>query len=191
MHLRQAIIWSLLTALLAAALVGLVLVFVGGQDDVLKVLLSVLIFAGVLVLALPAQLHPRPWLQVAVGALCAADAVIAWVLIWGAGDSAAADALGRTAGMITALLVVVGVALVLTAMVRGPHLRPSRIAAWVSHATGAALLVMVWLLILTDGEVPLPGRVVAGIAIIYVASSLTAMLVTLMRRYRVVPREPG
>lgn len=190
MRIRQAIIWALLTALLAAALTGLVLVFVGGQDDVLKVLLSVLVFAGSLVLALPAQLHPRPWLQVAVGTLCAADAVIAWVLIWFAGDSAAADALGRTAGMITALLVVLGVALLITAMVQGPRLRPARIAAWVSHGTGAALLVMVWMLILTDAEVPLPGRVVGGIAIIYVAASLTAILVTLMRRYRVVPRDP-
>jgi hypothetical protein len=49
---------------------------------------------------------------------------------------------------------------------------------------------MVWSAILTDGEVLPPARVVAGVAIIYVTSSLVAMLIALMRRYTVVPRDP-
>jgi hypothetical protein len=171
MRIRNAIVWALLVALLAAAATGLVLLFIGGQEDVLKVLLSVLVFAAAMVLALPAHLHPLPWLQMATGGL----AIIP---------------LGRTAGMITALLVVLGVALVVLAMVRGPRLRPARVAARVSHITGIALLAMVWAAILTDGEALPPARIVAGIAIIYVTSSLVAMLIALMRRYTLVPRDP-
>jgi hypothetical protein len=190
MEIRRTIAWALLIALLAAAATGLVLLFIGGQDDVLKVLLSVLVFAGALVLALPAQLHPLPWLQVATGALCLAAAVLAWTAIWLPEDSGAGDALGRSIGMIGALLVVLGVALVVLAMVRGPHLRAAHVAAWVSHLTGIAMLGMVWSAILTDGEALPPGRVVGGVAIIYVTSSLVAMLIALMRRYKVVPRDP-
>jgi hypothetical protein len=190
MEIRRTIAWALLIALLAAAATGLVLLFIGGQDDVLRVLLSVLVFAGALVLALPAQLHAISWLQMATGALCLAAAVLAWTAIWLPADSGAGDQLGRSIGMIGALLVVLGVALVVVAMVRGPHLRPARVAAWASHLTGIALLGMVWAAILTDGEALPPGRIVGGIAIIYVTSSLVAMLIALMRRYKVVPRDP-
>lgn len=182
------VIWALLASLMAAALTGLVLVFIGGQDDVVRVLLSVLVFAGALVLALPAFLHAATVVQAGVGLLAGACAVLWWVVIWMPGDAAPADAIAKTGGMLLALLVVLGVALLLLAMVRGPRLRPARIAMWVSHATGLALLGMIWALIVSDGDVPLPGRVVGGIAIIYVTSSLTAILVTLMRRYAVVRR---
>lgn len=190
MRIRNAIVWALLVALLAAAATGLVLLFIGGQEDVLKVLLSVLVFAAAMVLALPAHLHPLPWLQMATGGLAIIDAALMWSIIWMNGDSEAGVPLGRTAGMITALLVVLGVALVVLAMVRGPRLRPARVAARVSHITGIALLAMVWAAILTDGEALPPARIVAGIAIIYVTSSLVAMLIALMRRYTLVPREP-
>ena len=109
----------------------------------------------------------------ATGGLAIIDAALMWSIIWMNGDSEAGVPLGRTAGMITALLVVLGVALVVLAMVRGPRLRPARVAAWVSHITGIALL-----------------GIVAGIAIIYVTSSLVAMLIALMRRYTLVPRDP-
>jgi hypothetical protein len=188
--IRRTTVWALLVALLAAAATGLVLLFIGGQDDVLKVLLSVLVFAGAMVLALPAQLHPVPWLQVATGALCLVTAALMWTVIWLPEDAGASDALGRTVGMIGVLLVVLGVALVVLAMVRGPRLRPARVAAWVSHVTGIALLGIVWAAILTDGEALPPGRIVGGIAIIYVTTSLVAMLIALMRRYKVVARDP-
>lgn len=190
MKIRRTLVWALLVALLAAAATGLVLLFVGGQDDVLKVLLSVLVFAGTLVLALPAHLHPIPWLQVATGVLSLVAAALTWALIWLPVDPGVGDVFGRVVGMIGTLLVVLGVALVVIAMVRGPHLRPARVAAWVSHLTGIAMLAMVWSAILTDGAVLPPARVVAGVAIIYVTSSLMAMLIALMRRYTVVPRDP-
>ncbi|MSO44810.1 MAG: hypothetical protein EXQ74_05850 [Thermoleophilia bacterium] len=189
--IRQIIVWALLVALLTAALTGLVLLFIGGHDDVLKVLLSVLIFAGALVLTLPAQIHQPVWVQVGTAALCGADAVLAWILIWLPVGSGTGVAIGRGAGMITALLIVVGVALLVRAMVLGPGLRAARAAAWVSHSTGITLLAMVWVAILSDGEVTAPGRVVAGLAIIYITSSLVAILIALMRRYTVVPRELG
>ncbi len=190
MRIRRAIVWALLVALLAAAATGLVLLFLGGQDDVLKVLLSVLVFAGAMVLALPAQLHQVPWLQLSTGVLCLVAVALTWTAIWTPEDSGTIEAIGKTVGMITALLVVLGMALVVLAMVQGPGLRPARVAAWVSYPTGIALLGMVWAAILTDGEALPPGRIVGGIAIIYVTSSLVAMLIALMRRYKVVPRDP-
>ena len=186
---RARILWTLLGALLAAAVMGLVLLVVGGQEDVLRVLVTVLVFAGALVLAVPGYLHPSTRLQISTSALCALDAVVAWVLIWMPGSWDAADWVGRTAGLITALLVIGDVALILLLMVRGPRLRAARVAMWISHVTGAALLMIVWLAILTDGETTPPARIIGGLAIIYIATSLSAILISVIRRYKIVPRD--
>ena len=185
---RARVLWTLLGALLAAAVMGLVLLVVGGQDDVLRVLLTVLVFAGALVLAVPGFLHPSVRLQAVTSTLCAICALVAWVLIWMPGSWEAADWVGRSAGLIVALLVIGDVALILLLMVRGPGLRPARIAMWISHVTGAALLVIVWLAILTDGETAPPARITGGLAIIYIATSLSAILISVIRRYKIVPR---
>lgn len=189
MPLRTRILWALLVALGAAAILGLVVLFIGGQDQVLKLLLSVLVFAAVLALALPSQLHAPAIVRGLMATLCVADGIIVWVLVWGAEQSSVADALGRAAGMITVLLVVANVALMIWQMVRGPRLRPARIAMWVSHVTGLGLLAIAWEMILTDADPAPPARVTGGIAIIYVAASLGAILIALMRRYKVVPRD--
>jgi hypothetical protein len=46
---------------------------------------------------------------------------------------------------------------------------------------------LVWAMILTDGEA-LPARVLAGVAIIYAATALGALVLALMRSYAVVRR---
>lgn len=182
-------LWALLVLLGAAALIGLGIVFAGAADEVVQLLLSVLVLAGALLLALPAELHPWPAVRGAVMALAVLDAVLAWLLIWMPEVEGTTDWIARSAAVITTLLVAVAVALTVLRVVRGPRMTLARVVAWVSHATGLVLVVMVWMKILSDGEAGPPDRIIAGLAIIYAASSLGAVLIGLLRRFTVVPRE--
>lgn len=180
---------ALLIVLAIAALVGLGIVFAGPEDIVMRVLGSVMVLGGALLLSLPAALAPRRWLQIGMGALVGVDAVLTWVLIWTPEGANAPDAVGKASAMIVTLLIVLAVGVVLERITRGPRLRLPRRIAWVGAVAGAALLGMIWAMILTDGDADIPARFMAGVGIIYAAASLGALVLALMRSYSIVRRD--
>lgn len=175
---------ALLVVLVVAALIGLGIVFVGANDTITQALLSVLVLGAACLFAVAAALAPRPRLLWSLIAVIAIEAIVVWVIIW---MPSPPDALGRAAGMLALLLVVATAAVVLSRVVAGPDLRLPRIVARVAHVAGVVFLAMGWAMILTDGEA-LPGRVLAGVAIIYATSALAAVVIALMRSYTVVRR---
>ncbi len=175
---------ALLVVLIIAALIGLGIVFAGGDDTVTRALISVLVLGAAFLLAVPAALSPRPALLWSMVTLTAIEAVLVWILIW---TSNPAEGLGRAVLMIAVLLVIAAVAIVLIRAVTGPNLRLPRIVSYVSDVTGLIFLGMAWPMILTDGDA-IPGRVLAGVAIIYATSTLAALVIALMRNYTVVRR---
>ncbi len=186
--LMRYLLRVLLVALGVAALVGLGIVFLGPGDAVTRVLLSVLVLGGAMLLAMPAVLAPAVWLRIGMGVLVGADAVLAWVMIWIPDTSDVPVAMGRASAMIITLLVVLAAGIVLQRVTRGGRMRAPRIVAVVSTCAGAVLLGLAWAMILTDGEAGIPGRLMAGVAIIYAATALGALVLALMRSYVVVRR---
>lgn len=188
---RMPVIGVLLRALLIvlaiAALIGLGIVFAGPEDIVMRVLGSVMVLGGALLLAMPAALIPQVPLRVAMAALVGVEAVLTWVIIWSPDSSTLPDWMGRASAMIVTVLVVAAVAVVLWRVTRGERLRTPRIVAAVSVVAGVVFGAMVWAMILSDGEA-LPGRVLAGVAIVYAATALGALVLSLMRSYAVVRR---
>lgn len=178
---------ALLIVLAIAALIGLGIVFAGPEDVVMRVLGSVLVLGGALLLAMPAALIPQMPLRVAMAVLVGIEAVLTWVIIWTPDGANVPDWLGRATAMIVTFLVVAAVAIVLQRVTRGPNLRTPRIVAAISAVAGVVFMALVWAMILTDGEA-LPGRVLAGVAIIYAATALGALVLSLMRSYAVVRR---
>ena len=134
--------------------------------------------------AVAAALAPRPVLLWSLIAVIAIEAIVVWVIIW---MPSPPDALGRATAMLALLLVVAAAAVVLSRVVAGPNLRLPRMVARVAYVGGVVFLAMGWAMILTDGEA-LPGRVLAGVAIIYATSALAAVVIALMRSYTVVRR---
>ena len=179
---------ALLIVLGIAALVGLGIVFAGPETTVMRVLGSVLVLGGALLLAMPALLAPWRPLRIAMGALIAINAVLVWIIIWAPEDGETPVGVGRASAMIATLLLVLAVAVVLERITRGARLRLPRRIAWVGDVAGAALLGMAWAMILTDGEADVPARVMAGTAIIYASAALAALLLALMKSYSVVRR---
>ncbi len=178
---------ALLIVLAIAALIGLGIVFAGPEDIVMRVLGSVMVLGGALLLAMPAVLIPRVPPRVAMAALVGVEAVLTWVIIWWADSGTLPVWMGRASAMLVTLLLVAAVAIVLWRVTRGERLRTPRIVAGVSVVAGVAFGAMVWAMILTDGEA-LPGRVLAGVAIVYAATALGALVLSLMRSYAVVRR---
>ena len=178
---------ALLIVLAIAALIGLGIVFAGPEDTVMRVLGSVVVLGGGLLLAMPAALIPQVPLRVAMAVAVAAEAVLTWVIIWSPDASTLPDWMGRASAMLVTVLVVAAVAIVLWKVTRGERLRTPRIVAAVSALAGVVFGAMIWAMILTDGEA-LPARVLAGVAIIYAATALGALVLSLMRSYAVVRR---
>ena len=110
-----------------------------------------------------------------------------WVIIWAPDSSSLPDWVGRASAMIVTFLVVAAVAIVLWKVTRGERLRTPRIVAGVSVVAGVVFGALIWAMILTDGEA-LPTRVLAGVAIVYAATALGALVLALMRSYAVVRR---
>lgn len=179
---------ALLVVLALAAVIGLGIVFAGPEDTVTRVLLSVLVLGGSLLLSIPAALAPWPALRWLMGGLVAVDAVLTWVIIWAVDNATLPDWVGKAAAMIVTLLVVMAVGLTLHRVTAGARLRTPRIVAMVSGVAGVILLGMAWAMIVTDGEADIPARVIAGVAIIYAATALGALVLALMRSYSVVRR---
>lgn len=175
---------ALLVVLVVAALIGLGIVFVGADENVAKALLSVLVLGAACLFAVAAALAPRPEVLWSLMAAIAIEAMLVWVVIW---MPSPPDALGRATAMLALLLVVAAAAVVLSRVVAGPNLRLPRMVARVAYVAGVVFLAMGWAMILTDGEA-LPGRVLAGVAIIYATSALAAVVIALMRSYTVVRR---
>ena len=187
MPLLGVLLRALLIVLAIAALIGLGIVFAGPEDTVMRVLGSVMVLGGALLLAMPAALMPLVPLRVAMAVLVGAEAVLMWVIIWAPDASTLPDGIGRASAMLATFLVVAAVAIVLWRVTRGERLRTPRIVAGVSMVAGAAFGAMMWAMILTDGEA-LPARVLVGVAIIYAATGLGALVLALMRSYAVVRR---
>ncbi len=191
---RRPVVGVLLRAVLAvlavAALIGLGIVFAGPEDTVMRVLGSVLVLGGALLLAMPAVFVPVMAARVAMLTLVVVEAILMWVIIWLPEADGAADWLGRAAAMIVTVLVVAAVAVVLWRVTRADHLRTPRIVAGVSVVAGIVFGAMAWAMILTDGDA-LPARVLAGVGIVYAATALGALVLALMRSYAVVRRTPA
>lgn len=188
MPMMGVLLRALLIVLGVAALVGLGIVFAGPEHTVMRVLGSVLVLGGALLLSMPALLAPWRPLRVAMGALIAVNAVMVWIIIWTPEGGEAPVWVGRASAMIATLLLVLAVGVVLERITRGPRLRLPRRIAWVGDVAGAALLGMGWAMILTDGEADVPARVMAGTAIIYASAALAALVLALMKSYSVVRR---
>ena len=187
MPVNGVLLRALLIVLAIAALIGLGIVFAGPEATVMRVLGSVLVLGGGLLLAMPAALIPQVGLRVAMAALVGAEAILIWVIIWSPDASTLPDWMGRASAMVATFLVVAAVAIVLWRVTRGEHLRTPRIVAGVSVVAGVVFGAMIWAMILSDGEA-LPARVLAGVAIIYAATALGALVLSLMRSYAVVRR---
>lgn len=179
---------ALLVVLAIAAVIGLGIVFAGPEDTVTRVLLSVLVLGGALLLAIPAALAPWAAVRWGMGVLVAIDAVLTWVIIWAVEESGFPTWVGKASAMIVTLLVVLAVALTLLRVTSGARLRMPRIVAMVSGIAGILLLAFAWAMIITDGDAGIPARVIAGVAIIYAATALGALVLALMRSYAVVRR---
>lgn len=187
MPVMGVLLRALLMVLAIAALIGLGIVFAGPEDTVMRVLGTVMVLGGALLLAMPAALIPQVALRVAMAAVVAIEAVLMWVIIWAPDSNSLPDWVGRASAMIVTFLVVAAVAIVLWKVTRGERLRTPRIVAAVSVLAGVVFGAMVWAMILTDGDA-LPARVLAGVAIIYAATALGALVLALMRSYAVVRR---
>ena len=178
---------ALLIVLAIAALIGLGIVFAGPEDTVMRVLGSVMVLGGALLLAMPAALIPQVPLRVGMAVLVGIEAVLTWIIIWAPDSSTLPDWMGRASAMLVTFLVVAAVAIVLWRVTRGERLRTPRIVAGVSVVAGVVFGAMIWAMILTDGEA-LPARVLVGVAIVYAATALGALVLSLMRSYAVVRR---
>lgn len=189
MPVMGVLLRALLIVLGIAAVVGLGIVFAGPEDVVMRVLGSVLVLGGALLLAMPAVLAPWRALGGAMGALIAVNAVLVWVIIWAPGGGDLPEWIGRASAMIVTLLVVLSVGIVLERMTRGRWLRVPRRIAWVGGVAGVALLGMAWAMILTDGGADVPVRLMAGTAIIYAAAALGALVLAFIRSYSLVRRD--
>jgi hypothetical protein len=189
MPVMGVLLRALLIVLGIAAVVGLGIVFAGPEDVVMRVLGSVLVLGGALLLAMPAVLAPWRALGGAMGALIAVNAVLVWVIIWAPGGGDLPEWIGRASAMIVTLLVVLSVGIVLERMTRGRRLRAPRRIAWVGDVAGVALLGMAWAMILTDGGADVPVRLMAGTAIIYAAAALGALVLAFIRSYSLVRRD--
>ncbi|MBU6363397.1 MAG: hypothetical protein KGQ95_04170 [Acidobacteria bacterium] len=187
MPVMGVLLRALLIVLAIAALIGLGIVFAGPEDTVMRVLGTVMVLGGALVVAMPAALIPQVALRVAMAAVVAIEAVLMWVIIWAPDSNSLPDWVGRASAMIVTFLVVAAVAIVLWKVTRGERLRTPRIVAAVSTLAGVVFGGMIWAMILTDGEA-MPARVLAGVAIIYAATALGALVLALMRSYAVVRR---
>jgi hypothetical protein len=187
----RAVAWTLralLVVLAIAALIGLGVVFTGAEGTVMQVLGSVLVLGAALLLALSAALAPWVPMRAAIAVLASAGAVLTWITIWAPDDGGSAW-VGRAAAMIAALLVVVAVALVLRHLTLPARARRARRVAIAGDAAGLVLLGMVWAMIATDGAAGIPDRAIAGTAIIYAASALSALVMAVMRSYAIVRRD--
>ena len=184
----RALLRALLVVLAVAAAIGLGIVFLGPGDAVTRVLLSVLVLGGAMLLAMPAVLAPAMWLRIGMAVLVGVDALLAWVMIWLPDPEEIPAGIGRASAMIITLLVVLAVGVVLQRVTAGARMRAPRIVAIVSTFAGVVLLGLAWAMILTDGGAGIPGRVIAGVAIIYAATALGALVLALMRSYALVRR---
>ena len=184
----RALLRALLVVLAVAAAIGLGIVFLGPGDAVTRVLLSVLVLGGAMLLVMPAVLAPAMWLRIGMAVLVGVDALLAWVMIWLPDPEEIPAGIGRASAMIITLLVVLAVGVVLQRVTTGSRMRAPRIVAIVSTCAGAVLLGMAWAMILTDGGADIPGRVMAGVAIIYAATALGALVLALLRSYALVRR---
>ena len=106
-------------------------------------------------------------------------AILAVLLL---GLVAAADADPVVRGVLVA-----AVTIVVLRMTKGAAARMARRLAVFSVIPGAVLVALVWALILSDGDIA-PGRIIAGLAIIYAASAGGALVLALMRNYEIVRR---
>lgn len=179
---------ALLIVLGIAALVGLGIVFAGPETTVMRVLGSVLVLGGALLLAMPALMAPWRPLGIAMGVLIAVNAVLVWMIIWTPEDGQVPVWVGRAPVMIVTLLVVLAVGIVLERVTQGPRLHLPRRIAWAGDVAGVALLGMAWAMIVTGGEADVPVRLMAGVGIIYAALMLGALVLSLMKSYSVVRR---
>jgi hypothetical protein len=189
MPVMGVLLRALLIVLGIAAVVGLGIVFAGPEDVVMRVLGSVLVLGGALLLSMPAVLAPTRWLAVGMGALIAVNALLVWIIIWTPDGGDLPDGIGRASAMIVVLLVVLAVGIVLERMTRGDRLRLPRRISWVADVAGVALGAMAWAMIVTDGDADVPARLMAGTAIIYAAGALGALVLSFIRSYSLVRRE--
>lgn len=188
MSTRHVVRWTLLSTLGAAAILGLVIVFAGETNDVVsRMLFSVLLIAAALIITLPAALTGRGVVVGGMGALAACEVVLVLLLIWSDGQ-VGGDPLNRASGMLAVALIFGAVVFIVAWLSRESPPRPLRAVAVASHVTGTILLIIAWLLILSDGEIDIPGRVAAGLAIIYAAATLAAVIMGMLDRWTIVRR---
>ncbi len=188
MSTRQVVRWTLLTTLGAAAILGLVIVFAGEANDVVsRMLFSVLLIAAALIITLPAALAGRRVVAGGMGALAACEVVLVLLLIWSDGQ-VGGDPLNRASGMLAVALVFGAIVFIVAWLSRESPPLLLRAVAVASHATGTILLIIAWLLILSDGEIDIPGRVTAGLAVIYAAATLAVVIMGLLDRWTIVRR---
>lgn len=188
MSTRQVVRWTLLTTLGAAAILGLVIVFAGETNDVVsRMLFSVLLIAAALIITLPAALAGRRVVVGGMGALAACEVVLVLLLIWSDGQ-VGGEPLNRASGMLAVALVFGAIVFIVAWLSRESPPLLLRAVAVASHVTGTILLIIAWLLILSDGEIDIPGRVAAGLAIIYAAATLAAVIMGMLDRWTIVRR---
>lgn len=186
---RRAILIILLAALGAAAVTGLIILFVGAGDVAGRVLGSILVIAAGALIAMPGELVRSAPVRVVLWALVAIDVVLVWVVIWW-GDSPPIG-LVKVVGTLSALVAFVAVSIAVLRAASSHPTRWARACLWVGMVSGVILLVMAWLMIWTDGDIGIPERLIAGTGIIYAASSLASALIAFLGGYRIVRREPG
>jgi hypothetical protein len=170
--------------LAVAALIGLGIVFFGASESVVRVLLTILVLGAAVLLAVPAALASPVAVRVGMGVAIAIDAVATWVIVW---SDDVPMWLGRLTGMLFVLILVGAVSIVVLRMTTGTAARAVRRPAVFRVLPGAVLVGLAWAMILSDGEA-VPGRVIAGVAIIYAASAGGALVLALMRNYEIVRR---
>ncbi len=170
--------------LAVAAALGLGIVFFGASESVVRVLLTILVLGAAVLVAVPAALAPAVAVRVGMAVAIALDAIGMWIIIWG---DEPPGWVGRLTGMLFVLVIVAAVTIVVLRMTKGAAARMARRLAVFSVIPGAVLVALVWALILSDGDIA-PGRVIAGLAIIYAASAGGALVLALMRNYEIVRR---